>query len=229
MEKFRVDEKPYIETYNNIKIEIQVDPKYKVGHSEFLKESERFGLTGYQYHQKLINEGILVDPSRIAKIHNDKLAQAKGYKDHLEYSSKLYYDRIFYEGRSPGDIANDRAQKKGFKNHTKYQEFLVQKKGYIDYNEYRREYYYERGIYSPMSDNENCPAHLGVDIAERRYARKILPMILGKIIKEMPYGNVGFDFLIDGDIKVDVKSRKLINNRYTFKIGIFKQINGDIS
>lgn len=90
--------------------------------------------------------------------------------------------------------------------------------GYENYNEYRRELYYEKGIHLPMSENENCPSYLGTAIGERRDARKILPKILGKIIKEMPYGNSGFDFLIDGDIKVDVKSRRLINNKYDFAI-----------
>jgi len=90
--------------------------------------------------------------------------------------------------------------------------------GYVDSKEYRRELYYEKGVHLPAYVNESCSAYLGTVIGERRDARKILPIILGKIIKEMPYGNPGFDFLIDGDIKVDVKSRRLINNRYDFMI-----------
>lgn len=56
-----------------------------------------------------------------------------------------------------------------------------------------------------MSDNIDCSEYLGVYIAERKIARKILLDIFGNIDEEIPYGNPGFDFVCDRN-KIDVKS-----------------------
>lgn len=124
-----------------------VENKYKVGHPEFLEEAKRLGLSGFQYHQKLIRDGILVKSSDIDK---------------------------------------------------KYRNELVRKKGFNDINEYQRDRFHDRGIYFPMSENEDCSAYLGVYIAE-----KILLEIF-KDIKIMPYGHPGYDFICKG-YKVDCK------------------------
>lgn len=43
-------------------------------------------------------------------------------------------------------------------------------------------------------------------IAERQYGRIILPEMFGSIEREMPCGNPSYDFLVKGNIKVDIKS-----------------------
>lgn len=94
------------------------------------------------------------------------------------------------------------------KDYAIFKEKFLEKGGYNQYEEYRRESSWNKGIRSPMSETEDCSAFLGSHIAERKISRIILPRILGNIKKEMPYGNHGFDFLIEGDIKVDVMSKK---------------------
>lgn len=58
----------------------KLDSKYRVGHPEFLNEAEKLGLAGYQYTQKLIEEGILPDPTNI---------NMNRWKDFLEMSGIL--------------------------------------------------------------------------------------------------------------------------------------------
>lgn len=83
---------------------------------------------------------------------------------------------------------------------------IYQKAGYNDKAHYMREWRYDHGIQSPMSENENCSHFLGTFIAERTYGRIILPEMFGGIEKEMPYGNPKYDFIVKDDIKIDVKS-----------------------
>jgi hypothetical protein len=57
-----------------------------------------------------------------------------------------------------------------------------------------------------MEENKDCAHYLGTIVAERQYGRIILPEMFGGIEQEMPYGNPWYDFLVKGNIKVDVKS-----------------------
>lgn len=73
----------------------------------------------------------------------------------------------------------------------------------------------------PISENKDCTAYLGVHIAERKIARIILPIVLGNIKNQMPYGNPGFDFIVEEkerDVRVDIKSGRLGDNKWDFAI-----------
>jgi len=119
--------------------------------------------------------------------------------------------KYMIEGKVPNsaDLNRERnkgiAERAGFKNHNEYELNRCHKD--IEHKrKYTQEWRYERGIQSPMSENENCSHYLGTLVAERQYGRIILPEIFGGIEQEMPYGNPYYDFLVKGNIKIDVKS-----------------------
>lgn len=99
----------------------------------------------------------------------------------------------------------------------KYLDDAARKKGFKDRSEQRKneDWYIKRHI--PMSENEDCPHYLGTHIAARKYGRKILSSF-GNIKQEMSPNYPKFDFIMEGDIKIDVKSSRKIANYYTFKI-----------
>ncbi len=113
----------------------------------------------------------------------------------------------------------DFLDRNGFANACEYNNYIAIRNGYKDINEYNRELCWDSGRSFPISENKNCPQYLGIYIAERKYARKILPIIFEYIKKEMPYGNHGYDFIVKEDIKIDIKGRRLINNKWNFPIG----------
>lgn len=57
----------------------------------------------------------------------------------------------------------------------------------------------KRGL-RPFNENKECAAFLGVYVAER-----VLKHVF-KNVKQMPYGNVGFDYICGRGYKIDVKS-----------------------
>lgn len=83
---------------------------------------------------------------------------------------------------------------------------IYQDMGYKDTAAYLREWRHSNGIQSPMEENTYCAHYLGTIVAERQYGRIILPEMFGGIEQEMPYGNPSYDFLVKGNIKIDVKS-----------------------
>lgn len=69
----------------------------------------------------------------------------------------------------------------------------------------------------PMGENKSCSAYLGVHVAER---------VLSKVFKDverMPYNHIGYDFICNRGMKIDVKSstihvRQDRNDLWTFNI-----------
>lgn len=64
----------------------------------------------------------------------------------------------------------------------------------------RRESNYRLGKCQPLGTNPNCPAYLGVHIAERVLANVF------EHVERMPFGHPGFDFICKKGYKIDVKS-----------------------
>lgn len=62
-----------------------------------------------------------------------------------------------------------------------------------------------------MSENDNCASYMGVHIGEN-IAIPILTEIFGGIEKRMPYGNHGYEYIVNGEDKIDCKSGKMILN-----------------
>jgi len=175
--------------------------KYKKGSLGWLREKAKgygFGNNVREFVKWAQKNGILSDPSKLEHDYRNNLAKRKGCDTYTELIVK----------------------RAGFYLTTEYQNFCAQKRGYKDYAETVKERNWNKGKYTPLQESDNCPAYLGVHIAERKIARIVLPRILGNIKKEMSYGNPGFDFIIEGDtdIKVDVKSRKLSDNKWPFMI-----------
>ena len=65
----------------------------------------------------------------------------------------------------------------------------------------------------PMSENEDCPVHLGVYVNERLVRYRF------KDITVMPYGNPGYDFICNKNMKIDAKSACLtVRGEWLFNI-----------
>lgn len=99
-------------------------------------------------------------------------------------------------------------------NSTEYSNLCAQRLGYKDRKERRNEYEWTIGI-REESDKFH-PTYSG-KIAEKIIAKTILPMKFGNIKLDMGYLSP-FDFLMENDIKIDVKSAKFRNNGYNFLI-----------
>ena len=161
--------------------------RYHPCSKEFQEEAKRLGLTGGQLIQKYIREGKIVNPIDIDKKVHENIYKDAGCKNITEYRNKC-------------------AQNLGYKNAQEYNEACYKNLGYKDKKEYIREWRYDNCIQLPMDENKDCSHYLGTFIAERKYGRKILPEMFGGIEKEMPYGNPKFDFIVNGCIKIDIKS-----------------------
>jgi len=114
-------------------------------------------------------------------------------------------DDSLYSKLKKGEITNKEyneisAKRRGFNSSKEYRDFNAKKKGFEDDNDCRRQDSYDKGIYSPMSENKDCALYLGVHIAER-----ILPLIFDNV-KKMSNNNIGYDYICNNDYKIDVKS-----------------------
>lgn len=209
--------------YNNKKYE-----KGSIGY--YLELAKKDGFDNIKEWNKWRIDTGKLDQTKIEREYQEKIFQNLGYKNKSEYFNQLIKRKIWEnidkrppnisknERKSSNEICLELAKRKGFQSFKEYREDLVQRKGFKDFAEYHRHLLHEKGVYFPMSDNPDCPMHLGIHIAERKYARKILPIIFEDIIKEMPPNNPGFDFICKGDQKIDVKARMLKNNKWSFPI-----------
>lgn len=208
-----------------------VENKYKVGHPEFIEEAKRLGLTPYEYRCKLVQERVLANPYKIDKQKGDNLLIKKGFNSYTEYQNELAKNRGF---KNRTEYYNDLAKKNGFKiyeeylaknrglnNCKEYRDVLAKEKGFKNYAERQNESNWNKGISSPMSENENCPQYLGIHIAEMKIAKIILSTIFG-YVEEMRYGNPKFDFICTSP------KLEFINKNPTFKLIEDKEYKVDI-
>lgn len=97
----------------------------------------------------------------------------------------------------------------GFNSRPEYRKYIANRNGYKSESEQITERNWNRGISSPMSENECCSLYLGVDKAEKKIGRNIIPIIIGEIIEEMDHRNPGFDFIAGKNEKIDIKASTL--------------------
>src|SRR3990167_1732522 len=117
------------------------------------------------------------------------------------------------------DINNRTLKNAKFKNRKEYVDFCARRRGYENRAECVKEWQWNRGTHSPMSDNEDCSSYLGIYITEIKIGRKLLPILFGAIEKEMPANNPGFEFIVKGGYKIQFKARTLKNtNKWSFRI-----------
>jgi len=110
------------------------------------------------------------------------------------------------------------AKNLGFINHHDYIDDLAKRNGFEDDTERRKICSWSNGESSPMEFSEECSYWLGAHIAERRIARIILPILFGGIEKEMPPSYPGYDFIVKGGYRVNVKSRRFIGGQWCFMV-----------
>lgn len=175
---------------------------------EFQKYINKLGLTGNQYIKKLVEEGKLSDPTEVEKKYRKELAQKKGFEDNDEYKENLARERGFENNK---EYQTYLCKKRGFKNWSNYHDDLAKKRGFKDNSEYVKEWGHDNKVHDPMSKNYNCSSYLGVHIGEN-ISDQILIDIFGDIEERMPYGYPGYDRIVKGGYKVDIKTRVLNNN-----------------
>lgn len=173
---------------------------------KFQEDAKRLGLTGYQLLQKYINEG--------------KLKVSIPSKEDNSNRRKKFLEEM------------------GFKNNSEYLEYLAKNKGFKSRNEQRRkiyeddlennriknrEWHYKNKDSSPMSENAKCSSFTGVFLGEKIIGKTILLEIFGSIEKEMTYGNSGYEFVVKGGYKIEIKTGKLLSDdRWIFDIKLNK-------
>jgi len=90
--------------------------------------------------------------------------------------------------------------KEGEITRMEYHNFLFQKRGYKDFNEYQREWRHDSGRQQSMSENKECASYLGIYVAKRALLK------IYKHVVCMPYGNKGFGFICGRGYRIDSKS-----------------------
>lgn len=93
--------------------------------------------------------------------------------------------------------------KAGCKNSKEYQDKNAQKLGYKNHAECVRIMRWNRGEYSPMSENDECSSYFGVYIAENYISKLFEDAVV------TPYGTIGYDWICKKGKKIELKSRCL--------------------
>ncbi len=134
------------------------------------------------------------------------------------------------------DATRDYIGMKGFIDWTEYGNYVVQKKGFKDFNEYHKKWYgdnkeyateyvrnwcHNKGLTSPMEDNDTCSLYKGIIIGERKIGRNVLPIIFSSDIKkEVIIHNPGFDFIVKEYTKIDIKTAIFNKTRNSWNFAI---------
>jgi len=149
----------------------------------------------------------MIDMSKYNPMSKEFQEEAK----RLGLTGNQLIKKYVQEGKieNPANINRERnkgiAERAGFKNHNEY-ELNRCHKDMEHKRKYTQEWRHSNGIQLSMEENKDCAHYLGTFIAERQYGRIILPEMFGGIEQEMPYGNPYYDFLMTGNIKIDIKS-----------------------
>lgn len=97
----------------------------------------------------------------------------------------------------------------GCKTEVEYSNNCAQKRGFKNDSERGKIQKWNRGICQPMSENKKCSSNFGIELGEKIIGRYALPILFGGIKEEMPHNNPGFEFIVVGDFKIDIKCRCL--------------------
>lgn len=161
------------------------------------EDMKRFGFeNGYKFNCWLQHVGILKRSIDVRHKEFDITIKNYGCKNLQDYQDKCAKKLGFKDRKERGKV---------------YREL-------INHTEYTREWKWNHNVCSPSSENEDCSLNLGFHTAERKIARKYIPIILEEIEDEMPVNNLGYDIVCKGGIKIDVKARRLIDNKWEFPI-----------
>lgn len=131
--------------------------------------------------------------------------------------------KLIEEGKLPDPTKieknrrNDFLKKKGHHRIVDYRNTVAKKKGYGSEADRQRERSYNRRDTSPMIENEDLAQYLGIYIGED-IADMILIDIFGSIEKKMANNYPGYDRIVRGGYKIDIKTAQLRSNRWQFRI-----------
>ncbi len=106
----------------------------------------------------------------------------------------------------------------GFESIKEYNNNLVQKNGFKDLNEYKKKWSYNKGILGQRYINEDSAQYIGCIIGEECIADPILIEIFGEILEKLPYNNPGYDRVVKGEHRIEIKTAFVIDNCFKYCI-----------
>lgn len=106
----------------------------------------------------------------------------------------------------------------GFESAKEYSDSLVQKNGFKDLNEYKKKWGYDKGILGRRYINEDSAQYAGCVIGEECVADPILTEIFGDILEKLPYNNPGYDRIVKGGNRTEIKTAFVIENCFKYFI-----------
>lgn len=110
------------------------------------------------------------------------------------------------------------AKAHGFESIKEYNDNLAQKNGFKDMNEYKKKWSYDKGIRGKRYMNEDSEQYFGCVMGEERIADPILTEIFGEILEKLPYNNPGYDRIVKGGHKIEIKTAFVIDNCFKYFI-----------
>jgi hypothetical protein len=133
-----------------------------------------------------------------------ELAKKHGKEYGREFVIWALENGIFKQPSEVEEIKNkDLYSKAGCKNSKEYQDKNAQKLGYESNSERVRMGRWNKGLHSPMSENDECSSYFGVYIAENYISKLFEDPIVA------PYGTQGYDWICRKGKKIELKSRCL--------------------
>lgn len=111
----------------------------------------------------------------------------------------------------------------GFKNQKEYKDHCAKRRGYKNDTERKKEQRWNRGVRSPMSENEDCAYYLGIHIAER------LLSTIYQDVTRMPANYPYYDFICNKGYKIQVKARCILKSKHGYPRWEFKIDYNDVA
>lgn len=209
------------ETRKNIVTEIKekIKKNRKYIHpcnNEFQEDIKKYGFdSGHNFMTWMQNNGIMRNPTRVEKEKKakcrgfdnledfekyEKECEDKGYKNYCQTLEEKYGKEFADWTRNNKDKAANAWLNIGCKTMREYDAKRI------------KAWKHKNGTSIPMQKNENCTSYVGICIGEKT-SEPILIEIFGNIDKIMPYGNPGYEYIVKGGYKIDVKTSNIQDNK----------------
>lgn len=154
--------------------------------------------------EKLLNNNLIEYIKE--KISNKKEMERIAWSKSIEDK----YGKDFYEYAKKNEHILQRCVlDAGCRTENEYANLCAQRIGFKDSSEQSKVNLWKRGKVRPMSQNKDCSSYLGIELGEKIIGRYSLPILFDNIIKEMPNNCPGYEFIVIGDFKVNIKCRCL--------------------
>ena len=241
--KFEITDSLLKRDIQNVSIPSQDINRYNPMSKEFQDNAKEAGLLGYEYHNKLIKEGKIANPTDIDNKRKDTLYKRKGFNKRQDYeddiAKKLGYEnenqRYGWDKRLTKEYQKEMEDRRAFRKTKEYRDVQARENGFKDDNDRRNNERWESGKTVPMSDYEDCESHIGICIGEDKIAKHILDRIFESVDKKRN-NNPGFEYICknprqefidkfpqfklekDKEYKIDIKTAHFIDEYWKYRI-----------